>query len=100
MEAGCKVMVDPAKKEVQLRTFFFELQILSQGPTPMMCNNQSGIKLVKNLVFHAQTKHIETQHYFIREKVQSEDIEVEYVLALDQHADILTKPLGKIHFNR
>ncbi len=50
----------------------------------MICNNQSSIKLVKNLVFHAQTKHIEIQHHFIREKVQSEDIIVEYVSALDQ----------------
>jgi hypothetical protein len=40
----------------------------------MICNYQSSIKLVKNLVFHAQTKHIEIQHHFIREKVQSEDI--------------------------
>jgi hypothetical protein len=34
-----------------------------------MCDNQSNIKIVKNLVFHTQMKHIEVQYHFIREKV-------------------------------
>jgi len=36
---------------------------------PLMCDNQNNIKIVKNLVFHTRTKHIEMQYHFIREKV-------------------------------
>jgi len=82
MKAKCKVMVDTTKKEVRLRTFFFELQILSQGPAHLWYAIIREVS--KNLVFHAQTNHIEIQNHFIREKVQSEDIIVEYVSALDQ----------------
>jgi hypothetical protein len=32
------------------------------------CNNQSAIKLAKNLVFHARTKHIEVHHHFVRKR--------------------------------
>ena len=31
------------------------------------CDNTSAINISKNLVQHSQTKHIEIQHYFIRE---------------------------------
>jgi hypothetical protein len=33
------------------------------------CDNQGSIKLAKNPIFHARTKHIEIHHHFIREKI-------------------------------
>ena len=38
-------------------------------------NNQGAITLVKNPQFHAHTKHIDIQHYFIRDKVSEGAIE-------------------------
>ena len=52
--------------------------------------------MAKDPVFHAQIKHIETQHHFIREKHESNEIELVYCPTDEQIADILTKPLGRI----
>eukprot|EP00253_Pinus_taeda_P019289 PITA_19289 len=63
------------------------------------CNNQSSIKLAYNPVFHKNTKHIDTQFHFVREKVQSKEICVEYCNSCDNMADIFTKPLGRLKFD-
>jgi hypothetical protein len=43
-------------------------------PTKLFCDNQSNIKLVKNLVMHAMTMHIETEHHYIIERTQVSDL--------------------------
>jgi len=63
-----------------------------------MCDNQSSVKLAKNLVFHARMKYIEIQYHFIKEKVISGDIELTHVSTNEQLADIFIKPLGRIKF--
>lgn len=45
-------------------------------PVPFYCNNENAIKLAKNLVFHAHTKHIEIHYHFLREKVLTQDIDL------------------------
>ncbi len=44
-----------------------------------------------NLEFHRQTKHIEVQHHFIREKVDSKKIVITYISTNDMVADGLSK---------
>jgi hypothetical protein len=34
---------------------------------PLLCDNESAIKLTNNLVQHARTKHIDVCHHFIRD---------------------------------
>ena len=45
-----------------------------EGGTLLLVDNQSSIKLAKNLVFHKRSKHIAIRFYFIREKVESGEI--------------------------
>eukprot|EP00253_Pinus_taeda_P028116 PITA_28116 len=66
--------------------------------TVIKCDNQSSIKLANNLVFHKNTKHIDTQFHFVREKVQSKEIHIEYCNNCNNAADIFTKALGRIKF--
>jgi hypothetical protein len=56
----------------------------------MHCDNQSAIKLAKNPVFHARTKHIEVHHHFVRERVLGGEISLDYILTDQQLADIFT----------
>ena len=49
-------------------------------------------------MFHKNTKHIDTQFHFVREKVQSKEICVEYCNSCDNGADIFTKSLSRIKF--
>nr|GEY05190.1 ribonuclease H-like domain, reverse transcriptase, RNA-dependent DNA polymerase [Tanacetum cinerariifolium] len=61
-------------------------------------DNKSTIALMKNPIFHGRSKHIDTKYHFIRECVEKEDIQVEFVNGEYQKADILTKALPKIKF--
>ena len=65
----------------------------------MWCDNQGVISLAMNLVYHAKTKHIELDILFIREKVQANQIKINYVPSEDHAADIFTKALTYGQFN-
>ena len=51
-----------------------------------------------NPIFHARTKHVDTQFHFVREKLQSNEITLMYCNTCENDVDIFTKPLGKIKF--
>ena len=65
---------------------------------PLLCDNESAIKLTNNPVQHARTKHIDVRHHFIRDYQQKGDIRIESVGTEDQLADIFTKPLDEKRF--
>ncbi|KAI3816802.1 hypothetical protein L1987_16507 [Smallanthus sonchifolius] len=62
----------------------------------LMCDNVSAIKLAKNPVFHARTKHIEVHYHFIREKVLKGEIEMVQVGTKEQVADLFTNGLSSM----
>jgi hypothetical protein len=37
---------------------------------PLLCDNESAVKLTNNPVQHAKTKHIDVRHHFIRDHQQ------------------------------
>jgi len=49
-------------------------------------------------MFHARTKHVEIDYHFVREKVLSKQIMVQFLCSRDQVADVLTKPLPSPRF--
>lgn len=61
-------------------------------------NNKGGIKLVKNLVFHAHTKHKETHCHFVCEKMLTQDINLLKIRTKEQVTDILIKTLSRAKF--
>uniref|UniRef100_A0A1Y1NFD6 Copia protein n=1 Tax=Photinus pyralis TaxID=7054 RepID=A0A1Y1NFD6_PHOPY len=85
-----------ATKEVLwLRSFLNEIGEDVTSATPLLVDNQSAIRLIKNPEFHKRTKHIDTKYHFIREQCTGYKICVEYVESAKQLADIMTKPLNK-----
>ena len=66
--------------------------------TMILCDNQSGIRLTENPVFHNRSKHIDIRYHFIRDMVQQGDIRLDHIGTDEQVVDILTKPLGKVKF--
>ena len=83
---------------VWLRRILEDIGENQTEPTKVYCDNQSAVKLAHNLVSHARTKHIELQHHFIKEKIDSKEIKLIYCNISDNVAHMLTKPVGKIHF--
>ena len=67
---------------------------------PLLCDNESAVKLANNLVQHSRTKHIDIHHHFLRDHVAKNDISLEGVRTKDQLADIFIKPLDETTFCR
>ena len=66
---------------------------------PLLCDNESAIKISQNPVQHSRTKHIEIRYHFLRDHVLKEDIVISHVKTEDQLADIFTKPLDEKRFS-
>jgi hypothetical protein len=65
---------------------------------PLLCDNESAIKLANNLVSHSCTKHIDIRHHFLRDHQAKEDITLSHVSTDKQLPDIFTKPLHESRF--
>jgi hypothetical protein len=65
---------------------------------PLLCDNESAIKLANNPVQQSRTKHIEIRHHFLWDHVAKGDIALRHVSTEKQLADIFTKPIDKQRF--
>ncbi|WVZ96842.1 hypothetical protein U9M48_042425 [Paspalum notatum var. saurae] len=67
---------------------------------PLLCDNDSAVKLANNPIQHSRTKHIDICHHFIRDHVAKGDILLRNVGTKEQLAeDIFTKPLDESTFS-
>ena len=46
---------------------------------PLLCDNESAIKIAHNPMRHSRTKYIELRHYFIQDHVAKGDINLKHV---------------------
>jgi hypothetical protein len=67
---------------------------------PLLCDNESAIRLANNLVEHNRTKHIDIRHHFLRDYQQKGDIDIYHISTENQLADIFTNPLDEKRFWR
>lgn len=85
---------------IWLRRILKELQFKMERATTIFCDNNSAIKLPKNPVNHGRSKHIDVKYYFLRDLNNEGTIELQYCRSEDQLADILTKPLRFLPFQK
>jgi len=97
-EAEYVAACETTKEAMWLRYLLKQIGMLPNGPFPLLCDNQSAIRIVRNPEHHQRTKHIAVRYHFIREKQAAGDINVSYVNTRDQLADIFTKPLEPYRF--
>ncbi|GKB88481.1 hypothetical protein Tco_0960753 [Tanacetum coccineum] len=62
-------------------------------------NESTIIYIVKNLVFHSKTKHIEIRYHFIRDSYEKKLIQVIKIHTNHNVADLLTKAFDVSRFN-
>ena len=80
---------------VWLRKLFSELFQHVLDTTVILCDNQSGIRMTENPVFHDRSKHIDIRYHFIRDMVQRGAVRLDHIGTDEQVADILTSPWGR-----
>lgn len=93
-------LFDGAKEAIWCRRLLEEIGAKQQQPTPVFIDNASALKLVLNPVFHQRTKHVDIKLHFTREVEASGRINCTHVSTHEQLADLLTKPMPRISFER
>ena len=93
-EAEYMGLSEGTKEALFLRSL---LELVDEGKcVPLFNDSQSAQKLALNQRYHSRTKHIDIRHHFIREAIQSDQIELKYLPTDEMIADVLTKSLGKV----
>jgi hypothetical protein len=65
---------------------------------PLLCDNESAIKISYNPCEHSRNKHIDIRHLFLRDYAIKGDIIISHVETNDQLVNIFTKPLNEKRF--
>lgn len=99
-EAEFMVATAAACQGVRLRNLLGQISDAKQGPLVIYIVNRSTINLAKNLVFHGRSKHIDIRYYFIRECVDRGENILKHVRTEEQRADVLTKAMSAIKFEK
>ncbi|GMI66228.1 cysteine-rich RLK (RECEPTOR-like protein kinase) 8 [Hibiscus trionum] len=84
---------------IWLEKLLVELGFSDSKKFELYSDSQSATSIVRNLVHHDMTKHVEIDRQFISEKVSSGLVELNFVYSKDQLADILTKALSRVTFD-
>ncbi|XP_019178918.1 PREDICTED: uncharacterized protein LOC109174086 [Ipomoea nil] len=91
-------LADVAAEVTWVVSLLHELNLHPGSPLTLWCDNLGATYLCANPVFHARTKHVEINFYFVHDKVAARDFLVDFVSTKDQLADIFTKPLPAPRF--
>lgn len=102
MEAEYMALTDVAKEIKWIRQLFNELHygITPRPSTILKMDNQGALALAKNPVHPTRSKHIDIKHHYIREIIAQGIVWLEHVSTSDMAADFLTKPLGRVGFQK
>lgn len=77
--AEFKVMAFGLCELLWLKIILEDLKVQVQRPIELLCDNQSAFSIAQNPVQHDRTKHVEINHHFIKEKLDSRLIQLSYV---------------------
>ena len=95
-EAEYVALSEATQELIWLQRLSQDFSINIQYPVQILADNQSAIKMIDNHKFSNSTKHIETRYHFIKDIKEQGSINIKYVPAEDNIADMLTKALGGI----
>ncbi|KAE9058141.1 hypothetical protein PF007_g31403 [Phytophthora fragariae] len=91
-EAEYMALSDCVKECVWMRRLLIGAEQV--GATVIYEDNQGAMALAKNVGYQARTKNIDIRYHFIREKVVSNELELEYMDTKNQLADFMTMGLS------
>jgi len=87
------------KELLYLKTLLDELQN-EDIQIKLNIDNQSTIALIVNGVVNKRSKYIDVKYRFVDDMIKNNIIKIKYCPAENQKADILTKPLNRVKFEK
>ena len=99
-ESEYTALCSAAQEACWMKQVLTDLGFVSSSPMVNYEDNQSAICMIKNQLFHGRTKHISIKYYFICELVADKVVEIVYCPREVMIADILTKGLTQVKFER
>ena len=100
-EAEYVAMSDGVKEALYVRgVLVFLMPSLGSPRIGVFEDNKGAIDLAKNPLSSSNSKHIDVRYHFLRELVGTGGLSVKYLRTDDQHANILTKAIGKERFEK
>jgi hypothetical protein len=97
-EAEYRAVANGVAEASWLRQLLAELHTSPSRSTLIYCDNVSTVYLSTNPIQHQQTKHVEIDLHFVRDRVAMGEVRVLHVPTTSQFADIFTKGLPSSTF--
>lgn len=95
IKAEYRALALAAYEVVWLTSILKELQLVPAHKPILFTESLNAKYLTANSVIHACMKHVEIDFHFIRDLVETEQLDVRFTPSHDQIANALTKPLGE-----
>ena len=88
-------LTNTVQEALHLRALLSDLGHQQNDATLIYQNNQGSIALAKNAVVSQRTKHIDIRYHFVRERLDRNEVRLEYLPTQKMIADCLTKPVSQ-----
>ena len=89
-----------AQETMYLRQLLSELGFRQHEPTLIRQDNTSAIKIAHGNVQDTKLKHMKIKYFAVREWIAHSELMVSHVASSEQWADIMTKSLDRVSFER
>lgn len=99
-EAEYIALSKASQESIWLRRLLADMGEKQPNATIINEDNQSAIAMTKNPQFHGRAKHIDMKYHYVREQVKSNEIQLKYCQSGDMIADIMTKGIGRVQFDK
>ena len=99
-EAEYVSLSQATQEAVWLRQLLNDVGFKQVMPTILYEDNQGAISLSKNPKLNSRTKHIDIKFHYVRQAVNEKTIETNYCPTEEMAADIFTKSLSKVKFEK
>ena len=97
-DAEYRVAFTAIVKCVWRRCLLADLGVGRHSSTIIYTDCPSTLAVARNLVFHACTKHIDVHYHYVRERLSSGKISLDYVPTQENIANLFTKVLPNEKF--
>ncbi|PLW37189.1 hypothetical protein PCASD_11149 [Puccinia coronata f. sp. avenae] len=88
-----------ARHSVWLKELYFDMTEHVATPT-LMCDNDAAVKISKDNSANKRTRHSQREVFYVNEQIHRRRLDIEWVPSQQQLADIMTKALGPLPFER